>query len=110
MKIDAHQHFWLYNRTEYGWIDDRYDHLFGADSSVEEGVPVASLVFAQLRGIHEEVVFEGDQVGRSEAPSRKAEILFVRSLQRRTARLGAQILAELVPQVARGALAGHTPS
>ncbi len=23
MKIDAHQHFWLYNRTEYGWIDDR---------------------------------------------------------------------------------------
>ena len=23
MKIDAHQHFWLYNRTDYGWIDDR---------------------------------------------------------------------------------------
>lgn len=22
MKIDAHQHFWLYNRTDYGWIDD----------------------------------------------------------------------------------------
>ncbi len=22
MKIDAHQHFWLYNSDEYGWIDD----------------------------------------------------------------------------------------
>ena len=22
MKIDAHQHFWIYNRSEYGWIDD----------------------------------------------------------------------------------------
>lgn len=23
MKIDAHQHFWIFNRAEYGWIDDR---------------------------------------------------------------------------------------
>lgn len=22
MHIDAHQHFWLYNATEYGWLDD----------------------------------------------------------------------------------------
>jgi L-fuconolactonase len=22
MRIDAHQHFWIYNNTEYGWIDD----------------------------------------------------------------------------------------
>jgi len=22
MRIDAHQHFWIYNRTEYQWIDD----------------------------------------------------------------------------------------
>jgi L-fuconolactonase len=22
MKIDAHQHFWIYNSKEYGWIDD----------------------------------------------------------------------------------------
>lgn len=22
MRIDAHQHFWMYNPTEYGWIDD----------------------------------------------------------------------------------------
>jgi len=22
MKIDAHQHFWIYNSTEYGWIDE----------------------------------------------------------------------------------------
>jgi L-fuconolactonase len=22
MRIDAHQHFWIYNPTEYGWIDD----------------------------------------------------------------------------------------
>ncbi len=22
MRIDAHQHFWRYNREEYGWIDD----------------------------------------------------------------------------------------
>ena len=22
MHIDAHQHFWIYNRDEYGWIDD----------------------------------------------------------------------------------------
>lgn len=22
MRIDAHQHFWVYNRREYGWIDD----------------------------------------------------------------------------------------
>ncbi len=23
MKLDAHQHFWLYNSSDYGWIDDR---------------------------------------------------------------------------------------
>jgi len=23
MKIDAHQHFWIYEQAEYGWIDDR---------------------------------------------------------------------------------------
>lgn len=23
MKIDSHQHFWKYNETEYGWIDNR---------------------------------------------------------------------------------------
>lgn len=23
MKIDSHQHFWKYNPTDYGWIDDR---------------------------------------------------------------------------------------
>ncbi len=23
MKIDAHQHFWIYDQAEYGWIDDR---------------------------------------------------------------------------------------
>ncbi len=23
MKIDAHQHFWIYNHAEYGWIDNR---------------------------------------------------------------------------------------
>jgi L-fuconolactonase len=23
MKIDAHQHFWIYNNHEYGWIDDK---------------------------------------------------------------------------------------
>ncbi len=23
MKIDAHQHFWIYNEADYGWIDDR---------------------------------------------------------------------------------------
>ena len=22
MRIDAHQHFWIYNETEFGWIDD----------------------------------------------------------------------------------------
>jgi L-fuconolactonase len=22
MQIDAHQHFWIYNQTEFGWIDD----------------------------------------------------------------------------------------
>jgi L-fuconolactonase len=23
MKVDAHQHFWIYDQAEYGWIDDR---------------------------------------------------------------------------------------
>lgn len=27
MKIDAHQHFWLYNGSDYGWIDDRMQVL-----------------------------------------------------------------------------------
>jgi len=22
MRIDAHQHFWFYNNTDYSWIDD----------------------------------------------------------------------------------------
>ncbi len=27
MKIDSHQHFWKYNATDYGWIDDRMSIL-----------------------------------------------------------------------------------
>jgi L-fuconolactonase len=27
MKIDAHQHFWIYNQAEYGWIPDEMDDL-----------------------------------------------------------------------------------
>ncbi len=27
MKIDAHQHFWIYNEQEYSWIDDRMGKL-----------------------------------------------------------------------------------
>jgi L-fuconolactonase len=27
MRIDAHQHFWSYNKTEYGWISDQMDLL-----------------------------------------------------------------------------------
>ena len=27
MRIDAHQHFWLYNPEEYGWIDDSMSSL-----------------------------------------------------------------------------------
>jgi len=27
MKIDAHQHFWIYNEEEYPWIDDRMEIL-----------------------------------------------------------------------------------
>lgn len=27
MKIDAHQHFWIYDQAEYGWIDDRMEVL-----------------------------------------------------------------------------------
>ncbi len=27
MKIDAHQHFWIYNDQEYSWIDDRMGKL-----------------------------------------------------------------------------------
>jgi L-fuconolactonase len=27
MKIDAHQHFWIYNEKEYGWIDDSMNRI-----------------------------------------------------------------------------------
>ncbi|MFJ7638416.1 amidohydrolase family protein [Peribacillus sp. NPDC097225] len=27
MKIDAHQHFWLYNEQEYGWINDDMENI-----------------------------------------------------------------------------------
>lgn len=27
MNIDAHHHFWRYNRAEYGWIDDRMSQI-----------------------------------------------------------------------------------
>jgi L-fuconolactonase len=27
MRIDAHQHFWIYNRDEYSWIDDSMEAL-----------------------------------------------------------------------------------
>jgi L-fuconolactonase len=27
MRIDAHQHFWRYNREEYGWIDDSMSRI-----------------------------------------------------------------------------------
>ena len=27
MKIDAHQHFWNYNTSDFGWIDDTMKNL-----------------------------------------------------------------------------------
>jgi len=27
MRIDAHQHFWIYSPQEYGWIDDSMDAI-----------------------------------------------------------------------------------
>jgi len=27
LQIDAHQHFWIYNQTEYGWLDDSMAEL-----------------------------------------------------------------------------------
>ena len=27
MRVDAHQHFWRYNETDYGWIADRMQVL-----------------------------------------------------------------------------------
>ena len=27
MRIDAHQHFWTYSPSDYGWIDERMEVL-----------------------------------------------------------------------------------
>src|ERR1700722_7680722 len=27
MKLDAHQHFWMYNAEQYGWIDEKMGEL-----------------------------------------------------------------------------------
>ena len=27
MKIDIHQHFWIYNQRDYTWMNDRMDRL-----------------------------------------------------------------------------------
>ena len=59
MRIDAHQHFWMYNEREYGWIDDSMATLrrdfFPADLKPElEGNGFQGCVAVQTRQTLEE--------------------------------------------------------
>ena len=59
MKIDAHQHFWIYNSSEYGWIDDRMkvlkrDYLPGDLKSELAGTTFSGTVAVQARQSAEE--------------------------------------------------------
>jgi len=59
MKIDAHQHFWIYNSSEYGWIDDRMnvlkrDYLPGDLKSELTGTTFSGTVAVQARQSAEE--------------------------------------------------------
>ena len=59
MKIDAHQHFWIYNSSEYGWIDDRMkvlkrDYLPGDLKSELAATPFSGTVAVQARQSAEE--------------------------------------------------------
>jgi len=54
MRIDAHQHFWRYNREEYGWIDDpmaslRRNFLPGDLKPELEGIGFSASVAVQAR-------------------------------------------------------------
>jgi len=59
MKIDAHQHFWIYNSSEYGWIDDRMkvlkrNYLPGDLKSELAGTTFSGTVAVQARQSAEE--------------------------------------------------------
>src|SRR5690606_4306738 len=79
----------------------RDDHRLRADPPVEEGVPVPGLVLAELGGIDEEVVVERDEVAHAEAPAGEAQVLLVLGHVGGARHLRAQILPELVAEVAR---------
>src|SRR6185503_12756533 len=80
----------------------RKNHLLGADAAVQEAAAVARLVLAQLGGIHEEDVFQRDQVVGGLPPRRKAQPPRIVRGVRGGGVLGAQVVAELVAQVLRG--------
>ncbi|MRR22413.1 amidohydrolase [bacterium] len=59
MKIDAHQHFWIYNSSDYGWIGDNMDVLkrnyLPEDLSIElAGAGYSGSVVVQARQTVEE--------------------------------------------------------
>jgi L-fuconolactonase len=62
MKIDAHQHFWVYSEEEYGWIDDRMEILkrnfLPADlSPLLEHTGYSGCIAVQARQTEEETQF-----------------------------------------------------
>ena len=62
MKIDAHQHFWKYSATEYGWIDDqmsiiRRDFLPSALEREIRDAGVDCVVSVQARQTLEETLW-----------------------------------------------------
>jgi L-fuconolactonase len=59
MKLDAHQHFWIWNSREFGWMDDRMkvlksDHLPGDLLPVLEKSGVSGTICVQARQTTEE--------------------------------------------------------
>jgi L-fuconolactonase len=69
MRIDAHQHFWRYNKSEYSWISDRMEILkrdFLPDSYMKEleGIGFDGSIAVQARQSHDETFWLLELAGK----------------------------------------------
>ena len=73
---------------------------------MEEGVPIPGLILPELRGIDEEEILHGQQIGGPQFPRRKPQIPLVIRGKDGGGVFGPEIPAEFVPEVGGGVPAG----
>src|SRR3954465_4939637 len=84
----------------------RQNHFLRRHAAVEERAAVPALVLAKLRRIDEEAVVGREQGVAAGAATRQPQHVLAREQQRLVRSLGAEVLAELVPEIGAGVALG----